>query len=322
MPEKFQSRHSPSPKELVTSTGLAALTQAQLETWAVQAQAQTQVGQLPNYIPLLAQANPTWFAVQVQRLDGPILVSGDATQLFPLMSLVKPFVLLYLLEQLGMDAVFQQVGMEPSDQPFNSLTQLEADQGWPRNPMINSGAIALAALLPGNDGLSRCDRLRHWLNHHAGCQLVLDQAMLASVHAAGGERNRTIMSLLARFGRLELGEIGLDAYNHICCLTGTVADSAKLGILLAQSRGPIQLIHQRAVNAILVTCGLYQASGRFAVEVGLPTKSGVSGALLSVIPGQGAIACYSPALDPVGNPLAGLFLLKQLTQALNLSLFS
>lgn len=320
MQEKFQPRHSLNQEKLVTSAGLAALTQVQLETWAVQAQAQTQEGRLPDYIPLLTQADPTWLAVQAQGVDRQIHAYGDVAR-FPLMSIVKPFVLLYLLEQLGMEAVFQHIGMEPSDQPFNSLAQLEVDQGWPRNPMINSGAIVLASLLPGKDGLSRCNHLRHWLNHHAGCQLFLDQPMLASVRAAGGERNRTIVSLLTQLGRLDAGEIALDTYNHVCYLTGTVADLARSGILLAQSGGPIRSIHQRAVNAIMITCGLYQASGRFAVQVGLPTKSGVSGALLSVVPGQGAIACYSPALDSAGNSLAGLFLLEQLTQALNLSIF-
>lgn len=306
---------------MVNSSGLAALTQVQLETWVVQVQNQTQAGQLPNYIPLLAQASPTWFAVQVQRVDGQSCACGDVTRLFPLMSVVKPFVLLYLLEQLGIEAIFERVGMEPADQSFDSLAQLDADQGWPRNPMINSGAIVLASLLPGEDGLSRCDRLRQWLNHRAGCQLFLDQSMLASVRSTGGSRNRAIANLLTQFGQLDRGETALDTYNHVCCLAGTVADLAKLGILLAQRQGPILPTHRRIVNAIMTTCGLYQMSGHFAARLGLPTKSGVSGALLSVVPGQGAIACYGPALDSAGNSLAGLFLLEQLTQTLDLSVF-
>ena len=299
----------------------AALTQAQLDAWAFQAQTHTQGGQLPAYIPLLAQANPTWFAVQIQGIDGQIHTSGDRTALFPLMSVVKPFVLLFLLEQLGAEAVFSHVGMEPSDEPFNSLKQLEADRGWPRNPMINSGAIALASLLPGQDAASRTRSLRQWLNQRADCDLVLDELMLSSVRSVPNERNRAIASLLVQSGYLDGAEIALDTYNHVCCLSGTVADLASLGMLLVQCKGAI-LPHCRTVNALMTTCGLYQASGRFAVEVGLPTKSGVSGAMLSIVPNQLAIACYSPALDQAGNSKAGLFLLQQLTQSLNLSVFS
>jgi glutaminase len=300
------------------SVGLSALNQAQLDAWAVQAETNIQGGQLPDYIPLLAQVNPTWFAMQIQSLDGQIHTSGDVTLSFPLMSVVKPFVLLFLLEQLGAEAVFSHVGMEPSDEPFNSLKQLQADQGWPRNPMLNSGAIALSSLLPGQDARSRCEGLRQWLNQHSNCQLFLDELMLSSVQAAGGERNRAIASMLV--GYLDAKEVALDTYNHVCCLSGTVADLALLGMLLV-CQGAILPKHRRTVNALMTTCGLYQASGRFAVQVGLPTKSGVSGALLSVVPSQGAIACYSPALDQAGNSKAGLFVLQQLTQALDLSVF-
>lgn len=300
---------------------LAALTQAQLNAWAVQAQTHTQEGQIPDYIPLLAQANPTWFAVQIQCVDGQIYAAGDVTLSFPLMSVVKPFVLLFLLEQLGAEAVFSHVGMAPSDEPFNSLTQLQADRGWPRNPMINSGAIALASLLPGQNAASRCESLRQWLNQCADVKLVLDEQMLASVRSVPNERNRAIASSLTQSGYLERLETALDTYNHVCCLSGTVADLASLGMLLVQGKRVILPKHRRIVNALMTTCGLYQASGRFAVEVGLPTKSGVSGALVSAVPNQGAIACYSPALDRAGNSKAGLFLLQQLTQALELSMF-
>lgn len=304
----------------VPSRGLAALTQTQLNAWAIQAQIHIQGGQIPDYVPLLAQASSTWFAVQIQDIKGQIYTAGDVTLSFPLMSVVKPFVLLFLLEQLG-DTVFSRVGMEPSDQPFNSLTQLQADEGRPRNPMINSGAIALASLLPGQDARSRCENLRQWLNQHSNCHLFLDEAMLSSVRSVPNERNQAIAELLAESGYLDVMETALDTYNHICCLSGTVADLALLGMLLVHGQGRIKPEHCRAVNALMSTCGLYQASSRFAVQVGLPTKSGVSGAVVSVVPAQGAIACYSPALDQAGNSKAGLFLLQQLSHSLDLSVF-
>lgn len=303
------------------SDGLTALTQTQLDTWAVQARTHTQGGQLPDYIPLLTVANPSCFTVQIQLLNGQTYTFGNVKESFVLMSVVKPFVLLFLLEYLGIEAVFERVGMEPSDQPFNSLLQLETDGGWPRNPMINSGAIVLASMLPGRDGFERCENLRQWLNHHSNISLTLDKQMLISVISAGGERNRAIAQQMVKYGYIEAAETALDTYNHLCCLSGTIADLVGLGMLLAQERKSISSEHCRTVNALMTTCGLYQASGRFAVRVGLPTKSGVSGAILSVVPGQGAIACYSPSLDQAGNSLAGLFFLEQLAQSLNLSVF-
>ncbi len=303
-------------------SGLAALTQAQLEAWVVQARVYAHTGRLPDYIPLLAQANPQWVAVQVQSFEGQSYAAGEVEQPFTLMSVVKPLLLLFLLEQLGWDVVFARVGMDPSEQSFHSLAQLNVDRGFPRNPMINSGAITLASLLPGETGADRCETLRLWLNTLAGCQLVLDEAMLASVRSLGNEANRAIAGRLVQAGHLTDTETTLDTYNHICCLAGTVADLAKIGVLLAKHQTRPLPLHRQTVNALMLTCGLYEASSRFAVQFGLPTKSGVSGALLSVVPGQGTIACYSPMLDAIGNSIGGLFLLKQLTQTLHLSVFS
>ncbi|MEQ8972459.1 MAG: glutaminase [Coleofasciculus sp. C1-SOL-03] len=323
MAEKIETSYPISdrdkPNHHQSSLGLSALTQDQLNTLIAQAKVQCQGGQLPTYIPLLAQANPSWVAVQVQRIQGERVEAGDIRCSFPLMSVIKPFVLLFLLEQWGTEAVFSQVGMEPSDQPFNSLAQLQADRGKPRNPMINSGAIALAGRLPGKDGASRCESLRQWLNLRSQSQLVLDEAMLQSVRSLPNQRNQAIADLLATSGYLDHPEIALDTYNHICCLSGTVTDLAYLGMLLVQDNSMISSQHRCTVNDILITCGLYQASSRFAVEVGLPTKSGVSGAMLSIVPSQGAIACYSPALDEMGNSQAGLFIVQQLAQDLELN---
>jgi glutaminase len=187
--------------------------------------------------------------------------------------------------------------------------------------MINSGAIALCGFLPGVDASSRCENLRLWLNQTAGCQLILDERMLDSVRSLPNDRNLAITRLLAQAGSIQAEEITLDTYNRVCCLAGTVADLAQIGMLLVQGHSAIAPQNRRIVNAIVTTCGLYQASARFAAEVGLPTKSGVSGAILSIVPTQGAIACYSPALDETGNSKAGIFLLRQLAQNLNLSIF-
>lgn len=305
----------------ISATGLASLTQAQLDAWVIQAQAHSQGGQLPNYIPLLAQANSTRLAIQTRSIEGKIVSAGDVTLSFPLMSVVKPFVLLFLLEQLGAPTVFSRVGIQSSHEPYNSLIQLQADKGWPRNPMINSGAIALADLLPSQDASSRCETLRQWLNQCSNSHLFLDQAMLNSVCSLPNERNRAIANLMAESGYLDNVETALDTYNHVCCLSGTVEDLTRLGIVLVQDYKNTLPENRRLVNALITTCGLYEASSRFAVEVGVPTKSGVSGVVLAVVPSKGAIACYSPPLDEAGNSKAGLFLLQQLVQTLNLSVF-
>jgi glutaminase len=287
----------------------------------MQARKHTQGGKLPNYIPLLAQANPNWLAVQIQTITKQTYAVGDLSCIFSLMSVVKPFILLFLLQQLDAETVFSHVGMEPSSLPFNSLTQLEADKGFPRNSMINSGAIALCSILPGVDASSRCENLRLWLNQIADCQLSLDNSMLDSVRSLPNDRNLAITQLLAQFGKIKSPEITLDTYNQVCCLAGTVVDLTRIGMLLVQGNHAIAPQNRRIVNAVMATCGLYQTSARFAVEVGLPTKSGVSGAIVAIVPTQGAIACYSPVLDATGNSKAGIFLLQQLAQNLNLSIF-
>ena len=304
----------------ISTNQLSSLQAEQLAAWATEAINRSKSGQIPAYIPLLAQADRQGFAVQIRAIDGQILSWGSTAQTFPLMSVVKPFVLLYLLCTLGEKAVFDCVGCEPSELPFNSLTQLEIDRGKPRNPMINSGAIALASLIPGQNAVARCQNLQTWLNQQANSQLFVDELMLDSVNAMPNQNNWNLALEMVQSGYLQNSEIALETYNRICCLSGTVEDLAKLGMVLV---GGSEAIWEncRTVKALMATCGLYQASGRFAVRVGLPTKSGVSGAMLSVIPGQGAIGCYSPPLNKEGNSVGGLFLLEQIAKSLRLSVF-
>lgn len=307
---------------------LFTLTQSQLDTWVSQSRQVIPSGNLPQYIPLLAQADPDTVAIQVQLIDGFSLSSGNQEAVFPLMSVVKPLLLLFLLAHQGDRAVFARVGTQPSDQAFHSLAQLVADQGFPRNPMINSGALTLAGQLPGRDGTARCEALRQWLNQQAGCQLVLDQAMLASVRSRGNEANHHLAQRLEQAGYLEDINLTLDTYNQICCLSGTVVDLAQVGLLLAHPNPGLAVepcihpCHQQRVNALMLTCGLYEVSGHYAVQIGIPIKSGVSGAMLASLPGLGAIACYSPALDATGSSISGLFLLHQIAKTFDLSLFA
>ncbi|WNZ25723.1 glutaminase A [Leptolyngbya sp. NK1-12] len=303
---------------------LTSLSATQLATYAQIAQAQAIKGKVIGRIDPLASANPNELAVYICSEHHSSSYGNTACR-FPLMSVIKPFSLLFLLHHCGTDSVRQWVGMQPSDMPFNSLEQLRADQGFPRNPMINSGAIALADKLPGTTATERCTALCQWLNQQANVTLRLDATVLTAVRQSDRSANLALVDYLAACNVLHNPSLALDTYEQICCLSGQVADLVQLGQLLAGTAQPAQPLlpqHRQIVNAVMLTCGLYATSGRYAVEIGLPLKSGISGALLAVVPRQGAIACYSPALDDIGNPVAALALVQQLSQDLQLSVFS
>lgn len=306
------------------SNKLSLLSEHQLKHWRQIALRQTINGKVIDRILPLATANPNWFAAQIySRVDESIASYslGDVSCQFPLMSVIKPFLLLFLLTQVGREQVLQWVGVQPSEMAFNSLDQLIADRGFPRNPMINSGAITLADKLPGVSATERCALLCQWLNQQANAQLFLDHTMLAAVRQSNREANRALLKHLTQSGAVTNPDLALDTYEQICCLSGQVCDLAQLGLLLALEQPSISAQHRQIVNAVMLTCGLYEASGIYAARIGLPIKSGISGGLVVIVPRQGAIACYSPALDAIGNPVAGLAFVERLAQELQLSIF-
>ncbi|MBD2243170.1 glutaminase [Nostoc sp. FACHB-888] len=300
---------------------LDKLTTMNLSAWVQLAKIQAKQGQVIDRIPQLAKANPALFAVHICCESGKTISFGDTACIFPLMSVIKIFSLLYLLEHLGAERVFGWVGVQPSDAPFNSLEQLITDRGYPRNPMINSGAITLAGKLPGKDASDRTFLFCQWLNQLAGCQLSLDEAMLASVRLTRSKANEAIANYLAETGHLENQETALDNYEKICSISGRVEDLALLGKLLACENSCISLQNRCIVNAVMSNCGLYEASAQYAVKIGLPMKSGIGGGLVAIVPGEGAIACYSPGLDNIGNPVGAIAFVEALAQELHLSIF-
>jgi glutaminase len=304
-----------------SSDRLSTITEADLQPWLPPTQAKSQFGQLPTYVPCLSEVNPELLAVTIQIDRNVSIDVGNVHSAFILMSLIKPFLLLYLLTHQGSHSIFSRVGVEASDQSFHSVTQLAADRGRPRNAMINSGAISLASLLPGHTATERCEQLRQWLNVQSGCQLVLDESALASVRSLSNEANRSIARMLNQAGYLEEIDIVLDTYNQICCLSGSIRDLGRLGLLLAKPQPEIPNEFQRMVNGVMLTSGLYESSSQYAIRIGLPVKSGVSGGLLAIVPKSGSIAIYSPAIDEIGNSVGGLFLLEQIVHQHHLSLF-
>jgi glutaminase len=300
---------------------LDRLTTTELSALVQQAKTKAEHGKVIDRIPQLALADPAWFAVHIYCESGKTISFGDTGCVFPLMSVIKTFSLLYLLEHFGAETVFGWVGVEPSDAPFNSLEQLVSDRGHPRNPMINSGAITLADKLSGKDASQRTFLFCRWLNQLAGCQLRLDEVMLASVRLTRSTANQAIANYLAEAGHFNNIETALDTYEQICCISGRVEDLALLGKLLTFDNGCISSQNRRIVNAVMSICGLYEASAQFAVRIGLPMKSGIAGGLIAIVPGEGAIACYSPGLDNIGNPVAAIAFVEALAQKLQLSVF-
>ena len=286
---------------------LARLRVEDIKAWIQEVHLSDRNGQIPYYIPVLNRVHPEIFALQIHSLEGEILSWGDETVTFPLMSVIKPFLLLYVLTHLGEDAVFRRVGKQASSYPFNSLTQLQEDCGFPRNPLINSGAIALADLLAGETAESRCENLLLWLNKMGNCQLFLDRSVLESVHSFPNVHNQALSLELEKTGYISHRYLALETYNRICCLSGKIADLANLGKLILAAP------YAKIILEIMTNCGLYEASQQFALEVGFPTKSGVSGALLSIVSDEGVIACYSPLLNEQGNSILGLNLLTHIS---------
>lgn len=267
-----------------------------LQLWLELARQETGKGKLPSYIPLLSQVNPRAIAIAIQHINGEYLSAGETELTFPLMSVVKPFLLLYLLENLGQEQVFALVNRQATSQPFNSIPD-----GKPHNPMLNAGAIAIASLL------TSYKTLQNWLNQQSGAQLTLDSEMLASVRSMPNRRNLEIAAKLQSLNIITNPEQALAIYEEICCLRANIHDLAKIGSLLTQQSPSISIVLE-----IMTDCGMYAASAEFAAMIGLPSKSSVSGALLSIVPDQMAIACYSPALDAIGNSVVGVFLLNKL----------
>ena len=224
---------------------------------------------------------------------------GEVRERFTLMSAVKPFLLLRLFELHGAEKLMEWVGDEPSDLSYYSLEQLRADGGKPRNAMINSGAMLLAAKLPGRGPLEQERLFAGWLSEFApAVELVIDGECLEEV-MEGDSSNRALARELERGGMVESADDAFEIYFRLCCLAGTIRDVAELGKSLALSSP----VHRDRVLRTMARCGLYEASGTWFAATGLPAKSGVSGVMFGVWPDQGCLAACSPWLDAGGNPI-------------------
>lgn len=267
-------------------------------------------GYLPDYVPALAQANPSAFGAALRATDGRTWSRSRPRQPLVLMSVVKPLLLLYAMRVLGLDLVRSIVDCQPSALPYNDLNQLLEDGGRPRNAMLNSGAIALAGLIPGRNARDRVRLFQRWCYDTWGLLLPVNETLCASVQSLPNQRNQAIAQTLVQFGTLDDADLALDTYNRICCATLTLPELARLGCWLAEPLDDwAEAIAE--VLAAMAAGGLYQRSTDWMECVGWPAKSSVSGLVWAIQSGVGAIACYSPPLDDQGNSLLGLAFVRR-----------
>ena len=266
------------------------------------------------------------FGFALATVDGELSGIGDWQRPFPIQSISKVFALSLAVARDG-PALWRRVGREPSGDPFNSLMQLERDAGVPRNPFVNAGAIVVTDMLLGATGDAFAaihDLVRE---QSANDGIEVDRGVVAA-EAAHGDRNAAIAHLIASYGNLD-ASVGLvlDHYYRSCALGMSCRDLALAATFLARhgvGRDGVRLLSRsdaKRVNAVMLTCGTYDAAGEFAYRVGLPGKSGVSGGLLAIVPGRCALCAWSPRLDAAGNSVAAVAALDAFTTLSGWSVF-
>ena len=290
----------------------------------------TATGRVANYIPELAKKDPSALGLYVIDSEGKHSWAGDCRQPFTLQSMVKPVLLLQALLDNGACAVQSKVGVEATGKPFDAINAGEHTLDSRHiNPMVNMGAIVMCTLIHGGSYEERFQRLMKLTGQLVGDDTItIDQAVYLS-EKSHGSKNRALAYLLKSHGILEddVEEV-LDCYFRACSIQVDCRGLAHMGAVLA-NRGRLPDSNRRIfpaplaryVNAILMTCGMYDGSGEFAIRVGIPAKSGVSGGIMAVVPTRMGIGIYSPALDQKGNSVAGIRLLEKLSQELYLSIF-
>ena len=285
-------------------------------------------GKVATYIPELAKAEPNWFGICLVTLNGSVYEVGDSAQSFTIQSISKPFVYGLALEDHGRADVLERVGLEPTGDAFNSIS-LDPATGRPRNPMINAGAIAAAGLISGKTPQLRLKRLLEMMGSYAGRDLDLDDAVYRS-ESETGHRNRAIGHMLRNFDMIT-GDPApvVELYFKQCSISVTCRDLAIMAATLANrgvnpvtGRQAIRGEYVESVLSVMGSCGMYDFAGEWIYKIGMPAKSGVSGGIIAVLPGQLGIGVFSPPLDSRGNSVRGIGVCNELSRSLDLHLFN
>ncbi|MCC3772477.1 glutaminase [Streptomyces sp. UNOC14_S4] len=283
-------------------------------------------GQVADYIPALAGVDIERFGMAVADVDGGVYGVGDWERPFSVQSISKAFGLALVLAEGG-DKVWERVGTEPSGNPFNSLVQLEYENGIPRNPFINAGALVVTDRLQTLTGDASTTMLE-FLRAESGNPAVSFDPAVAASETEHGDRNAALAHFMASYGNLDNPvQTVLEHYFWQCSIEMSCRDLALAGGFLARhglrADGTRLLPRREAkqINAVMLTCGTYDAAGDFAYRVGLPGKSGVGGGIVAVIPGRCTLCVWSPGLDARGNSVAGVAALDHFTTLTGWSVF-
>ena len=287
-------------------------------------------GKVANYIPALAKANKKDLSLAVFLPDGRHFEAGNTSIRFTLQSISKVISLALVLMDRGEDYVFERVGMEPTGDPFNSIAKLEVrSAGKPLNPMINAGALAVTSMIKGHSIKDRFQRLLNFMRVLTDNKDLSYSKEVATSEFETAHLNRSLCYFMKEHGIItEDVELLLDLYTKQCSIEINCLEMARIGLIFAlDGWDPIskaQLIPEKVAkicNTFMVTCGMYNASGEFAIKVGIPAKSGVSGGVMGAVPRRFGIGVYGPSLDEKGNSIAGIKLLELLASRYNLSIF-
>ncbi len=281
-------------------------------------------GEPATYIPALADADPDWFGISLVMLDGQRYDAGDSAKTFTIQSISKPFVFGMALEDRGAEDMLARVGVEPTGDPFNHIA-VEEETRRPFNPMVNAGAIVTTDLLGGDGRDGQFRRLCTGFAQLAGRELTVDEDVFTSERVTG-DRNRAIAYFMRAFDMLPADvDAALDLYFRQCSLLVDCHDLAVMAATLA-NRGVNPVTSERALSeehvvrvlSVMNTCGMYDFAGEWVYRVGMPAKSGVSGGIIAVVPGQLGIGIYSPPLDQRGNSVRGIAACESLSEHFNL----
>jgi glutaminase len=286
-------------------------------------------GRVSQVYPALARVTADLCGVCVVGTAGAVHAAGDADHPFALMSVAKPFTLALMIEGVGFARVRELIGMNATGRPFDSIASVDLSTDGRTNPMVNSGAIGTVSLTPGSTLDDRWEHLRAGISRFAGRPLELDAEMLESASATN-LRNRAIAATLVARGRV-VGEPSdaVALYTRQSCLRVTARDLAVMGATLAAG-GVNPVTHERAASAatcrlvlaVMATAGLYETSGDWLCDVGLPGKSGIGGGILTVAPGKGGLGAFAPPLDAAGNSVRGQLMAQILSRTLGLDLLA
>ncbi|WP_066305496.1 glutaminase A [Bacillus sp. FJAT-29814] len=302
----------------------------ELKVFVDEARTVTKHGKVANYIPALGKADPDDLSIAVHYPDGKCFSAGDIEGKITLQSISKVIALALVLMDRGRDEVFKRVGMEPTGDPFNSIAKLETmAPAKPLNPMINAGALVVTHLIKGETVDERFGRLVDFVRGLAGDSAISFNEEVARSELETANLNRSLCYFLKQHHIIEEDvEQLLDLYTKQCAIEMDCLGLARIGLVFAMNGKDPESGKQmmpvdvaRICKTFMVTCGMYNASGEFAIKVGIPAKSGVSGGIMGAVPGKAGIGIFGPALDEKGNSIAGIKLLELLSKQYKLSMF-